>query len=262
MNISGDFYYQREIVPANLAKLRDDLIAVFKLTPDSVGIRGNPATHFRGYHRSRNFVLNSPSCTDRGYSVTAAVNTGGNPDWVSAIDITLPTPLLLTVCQRLNEAVLAGKIEKVVEWFGNLNGDTRVDGYDNIANTAATSDSSHLWHLHISLARSLADDDHSDVFRILTGAPPPSLPVSPTQALRIYEPDSTRVVETLNPRDLQITNWDQALHHWYRTPGEPGSTLALEHLWRFRLANFSDAGRWDTLTPGVTKLLVPRTLGY
>jgi hypothetical protein len=259
-DISGDFYYKRETIPANLAKLRTDLLEAFNISPDAVGIRGNPLTHFRGYHRSRNFILNSPHCTDTGYSVTAEVNKGGDPEWVSALDLALDTKRLMEVCSRLDAAVKAGKIEKVVEWFGNLNGDTRVDGYDNIANRVATSDSSHLWHLHISLARANADDDHSDLFRILTGASAPVLPVSPTQAVRIYQPDIERAVATLVPAG--VTDWMSALHHWYRTPGEPGSVRELEHLWRFRLANFSDAGRWESLTPGKTVLTVPRTLGY
>lgn len=262
MSIVNDSYYRAEIIPANLAKLRTDLLAFFKLGPEAVGIRGNPETHFRGYHRSRNFILHSPSCTDRGYSVTAEVNKGGNGDWVAAIDISLPTPVLIAVCQRLDAAVKAGRIEKVVEWFGNLNGDTRVDGYDNIANRVATSDSSHLWHLHLSVARVSADQDHTDLFHILTGTVQTPPDVTPTQAIRVYKPDSVAVVETMVPAGSGITTWDAALRHWYYTPGEPGSIRELEHAWRFRQANFSDAGRWDTLFPGETKLLVPRTLGY
>jgi len=262
MSIVNDTWYKAEIIPPNLASLRAELLAKFNLKQDAIGIRGNPETHFRGYHRSRAFILNSPACTDRTYSINAQVNKGGDPNWVAAMDISLPHDLLLVVCKRLDVAVRAGKCEKVLEWYGNLNGDTRVDGYDNIANEVASSDSSHLWHLHFSVARSLANADHSDLFNILTGTTPPAPPPSPTQAVRIYEPDSTRTVETVVPAGSGITDWATALHHWYRTPGEPGSVRELEHVWRFRLANFNDAGRWDRLVPGKTKILVPRTLGY
>lgn len=259
--VLSDRFYLEETIPDNLNKLRSDLLAFFKLPPDAIGIRGDSA-HLRGYHRSRNFILNSPFCSDRGYSVTAGVNQGGDANWIAAMDISLPTPVLMAVCGRLNVAVLQGHIEKIVEWFGNLNGDTRVDGYDNIANTVATSDASHLWHLHLSFARSEAGNDHTDVFNILTGTNPPPLPATPTQAVRIYDAANTRVVATVVPAGSGITNWEKAFYHWYRTPAVKGSTQELEHIWRFRLANFSDAGRWDTLTPGVTTLSVPRTLGY
>jgi len=257
----NDRFILQETIPDSLAKLRTDLLAKFNLPQDAIGIRGDSA-HLRGYHRSRDFVLSSPLCTDRGYSVTSEVNKGGDGRWISAMDISLPTPLLMTVCGRLNVAVLSGHIEKIVEWFGNLNGDTRVDGYDNIANTVATSDASHLWHLHLSFARSRAGEDHADVFNILTGTTPPPPVASATQAVRIYDSGNTRVVDTIVPAGSGITNWEKAFYHWYSTPAVKGSAQEMDHIWRFRCANFSDAGRWDTLTPGVTTLSVPRTLGY
>jgi hypothetical protein len=261
MSIINDPWYKQEIVPEGLAVLQVKLRAHFKVGAMAIGCRGNPETHFRGYHRSRAFILNSPRCTDRGYSVTAEVNKGGNPNWVSGMDMTLPKAVLLAVCQRLNAAVLSGKMEKVLEWYGNLDGDTRVDGYDNIANRVASSDSSHLWHLHFSVARAHANDNHDDLFYVLTGTEPVAPPAKDSQAVRIHDPNSLRVVETIVPAGSGITNWMQALHHWYRSPGEPGSTRELEHMWRFRHANFSGAGRWETLTPGKTILFVPRTLG-
>jgi hypothetical protein len=76
---------------------------------------------------------------------------------------------LLAMCQRLDRAVREGRLEKVVEWFGNLNGDQRVDGYDNIRNVLAVADDSHLFHLHLSFDRTRVFEDHSDIFAVLTG---------------------------------------------------------------------------------------------
>src|SRR5690349_698872 len=166
-----------------LALLGRNLRNHWELAAGAVGMRGN-AAHLRGYHRSRRWVKESRYCTDRRYSVSevAGNSTGGNANWVSAIDVTLPLSLLLPACKRLDADVRAGRLEKVAEWYGNLDGDTRVDGYNNIANHPATSDNSHLWHLHISFIRGHANDNHHDVFTTLTGVGwiPPESTTPPT----------------------------------------------------------------------------------
>jgi len=169
MNIpNSDPWYAAEIVPPSLEILRQKIIRHFGISSAAVGTRGNPATHFRGYHRSRNFVLYSPYCTNRTYSVQAAANLGGNGDWISAIDISLDKARLIALCKRVDVASRAGRIEKLVEWYGTFDGAV-VSGWDNIENHADTSDDSHLWHFHGSLARSRAGDNHDDLFAILAG---------------------------------------------------------------------------------------------
>jgi len=256
-----DPWYQAEIIPPNLAQLRRDLLAHFHLAPEAIGIKGNPATHFRGYHRSLNFVIHSPLCTDRFYSATAKVNREGDPNWIAAMDITLDSQRLVEVCRRLDVACRTGGLEKVIEWYGNLGGDNRVDGWDNIANQVATSDPSHLGHLHMSFGRKNANDDHADVLQVLTNR---GAIVSPTQAVRIYDPASPRIIETIVPAHSGVDDWIDALYHWYRTPALPDSRLELEHAWRLRAFNdpVRGVGRWDTLSPGRTILHIPRTLGY
>lgn len=191
MPTSGDLAkeaaYQAEIIPVELAYLARNLRNHWELAAGAIGIRGNER-HLRGYHRSRRWIRESRWCTNRTYSVSenAGNQTGGNSNWISAIDITLPPSKLLPACQRLDIEVRAGRLEKVAEWYGNLNGDSRVDGYNNIANHPASSDDSHLWHLHISFVRSHANDNHEDLFRILTGqgwtppapSPEPNAPAS------------------------------------------------------------------------------------
>ncbi|HZN76036.1 MAG TPA: hypothetical protein VFC00_30765 [Micromonosporaceae bacterium] len=136
-----------------------------------VWIRGDN-DHLRGYHRSRRWIKESIYCTDRSYSVsrTTGDRSGGDPNWACALDLgNLSQAELMATCRRLDEAVRAGRLEKITEWYGNLGGDTRVDGWDNIADRLASADSSHLTHLHMSFDRGRANEDHSDVLAILTG---------------------------------------------------------------------------------------------
>lgn len=44
------------------------------------------------------------------------------------------------------------------EFFGNADNDREVEGWDYSKNEASTSDSSHLWHIHISIHRKYVND--------------------------------------------------------------------------------------------------------
>lgn len=171
MDISADRYYLREVVPDNLTALGRNLCLFYNVPFSSYGIKGNPKTHFRGGHRSRDFIRNSPSCPNRVYTVseTPGNRTGGSDFWCSALDFNPgTTERLAAICERLDKAERAGKLEKVTEWYGNLGGDQIVDGWDNIRDVLASSDSSHLMHLHMTFDRGRANDDHRDVLAILT----------------------------------------------------------------------------------------------
>jgi hypothetical protein len=135
-----------------------------------IWIRGDN-NHLRGYHRSRRWIQTSIYCTNRTYSVsrTWGDRNGGNYDWVCALDLALPHAELTAACRRLDAQCRAGRLEKVTEWFGNLGGDSTVDGWDNISNRPASADTSHLTHLHISFDRGRANDNHDDLLAILTG---------------------------------------------------------------------------------------------
>jgi len=168
--LQSEAAWRDEFTPPALVDLGARLIAFFHVPAVNVGTRGNTA-HLSGYHRSRRWVKTSRYCLSRTYSVsrTAGDRSGGHDDAVSALDLSLPTAQLLAACKRLDAAVRAGHLEKITEWYGNLDGDARVDGYDNIANRVASSDPSHLWHLHMSFDRGRVDDDHTDVYEVLTG---------------------------------------------------------------------------------------------
>lgn len=180
--LEAEAVYRDETIPVELAYLARNIRSHFGLDKYAIGTRGNNV-HLSGYHRSRNWVLKSKFATRRGYSVTdSPLNAkGGNGNWICAIDISVPDRILLPMCKRLDAAVRAGKLEKVAEWYGNKDGDKRVDGYDNIDNEVASSDASHLWHLHISLIRSRANENHADLFAVLSGVgwEPPKLPPRP-----------------------------------------------------------------------------------
>lgn len=153
-----------------IVKLAKDLAQFYGAPMHNFGIRGD-IFHLAGYHRSRAWVLNSEYNTGGKYSVSRTTGDahGGDPNHCCALDIQLSRDKLVAMCKRLDAAVRAGRLEKITEWYGTFGDDDRVDGYDNIANRSATSDKSHLWHLHISFDRGSANRDHADLYKILTG---------------------------------------------------------------------------------------------
>jgi hypothetical protein len=219
LQLEAEPWWNDESVPPALNQLAVKLRAALGVPADDVGMRGN-TSHLRGYHRSSAWVTNSRFCTDRHYSVT---ETAGNRfpmnfNWVCAIDIGgMPQADLIAMCQRVDKAVRSGKFEKITEWYGNINGDQRVDGYDNIRNVLATSDSSHLVHLHLSFDRQRVAEDHSDVFAMLMGAEMDlSDEVRPGLTVRnvlasVYDRVPTNVVNRFNTLDSTLAALKVAL---------------------------------------------------
>lgn len=172
LQLQSEPWWGEEFTPSTLARLAAQLRTALRVPVDAVGTRGD-ANHLRGYHRSSAWVRNSIFCTDRSYSVSETVGNRqpGDSNWVCALDVGgMPQADLLAMCQRVDAAVRSGSFEKITEWYGNINGDQRVDGYDNIRNVLATSDSSHLVHLHLSFDRKRVGEDHADVLAMLMGA--------------------------------------------------------------------------------------------
>jgi hypothetical protein len=168
--LESEYWWIAETTPPSINTLANELAAHYGVSRNKFGIRGD-IHHLSGYHRSRAWILNSKYCTDRNYSVsrTTGDHGGGRSSDCCALDIQVPSAQLAAMCKRLDVAVRAGRLEKVTEWYGTFGNDDRVDGYDNIANRVATSDSSHLWHLHISFDRGAARNSHTDLFNVLTG---------------------------------------------------------------------------------------------
>lgn len=165
-------WWNAEIMSPTMQKLAERLRLFYGVGPANIGAKGDTAPgHMQGAHRSRAWITNSMYCTNRIYTVTETQGnrTGGDDNWLAGMDITVPAAQLIPMCQRLDVAVRAGQLEKITEWYGNDDGDSRVDGYNNIRNQIATSDASHLWHLHLTFDRGRAGEDHSDLYAILTG---------------------------------------------------------------------------------------------
>lgn len=167
--LQAESWWGREIVTDELKQFEGWIRAHFGLPADAIGDKGNNV-HLSGSHRSQEWILDSQHCTNRTYTVQSNL-TAEQKRHIAGVDVTPTRQQLLEMCQRLDEATRAGRLEEVVYWYGNKDGDQRVDGYDNIRNAVATSDSSHLWHLHLSLDRRVLRDLNAlrRVYAVLTG---------------------------------------------------------------------------------------------
>lgn len=118
----------------------------------NIGFKGDNL-HLNGAHRSQRWIQESQWCTNRTYTVDHNLSWSLR-DSIAGIDITPSSNTqMLLICRRLDLAARAGEIEELYEWYGNVDGDQIVDGWNNIENRVARSDSSHLWHLHMTIHR-------------------------------------------------------------------------------------------------------------
>lgn len=122
-----------------------------------------------GYHISRE---DQPASN---YSVQLPEDRAGGSSWASAVDMSMSAEQMKLVTGRLlasakDETDL--RLNYVREFYGTLDGETVV-GYDTYYGTPATSDDSHLWHVHISFLRAHADDPAAmaAVLSVITAAP-------------------------------------------------------------------------------------------
>lgn len=139
-----------EYAPASIRGVFDRLCALRPHVEWTLsGIVGDP-NHTYGYHRAR------AALPEDDYSVVLPMDKQG-PEWAaSALDIKPPdeehqarlTRRLLRAARsrdpRLTRAVR--------EFYGSADG-TTVAGWDLPTGRAATSDDSHLWHVHLSFYR-------------------------------------------------------------------------------------------------------------
>lgn len=139
-----------EYAPASIHAVFDRLCTLRPAVEwQLAGIVGDQAHHY-GYHRAR--AVLPPD----DYSVVLPADQEG-PDWAAAaLDIKPPD---LEHQIRLTRRLLRATRQRdprltraVREWYGSLDG-VRVAGYDIPSMSPATSDDSHLWHVHISFFR-------------------------------------------------------------------------------------------------------------
>lgn len=113
-----------------------------------------------GYHNMRRRL---PS-TD--YSVTLPIDKLGPDNEGSAIDWTFPNAqagnysTIALYSKRLYDAGVTDdpRAYPMREFFGNIDLDSTVEGWSYYRNAAASSDTSHLWHIHISIHRKYIND--------------------------------------------------------------------------------------------------------
>lgn len=174
--LEAEQWWAREIVTPELKQLEGWVRNHFGLPADATGDKGNNA-HLNGSHRSQEWIENSRYCTNHTYTVQQGL-TAEQKRHVAGCDITPRTRAdMLAMSQRIDRATRAGQLEEIVFWYGNTNDDQRVDGWDNLRNAVASSDASHLWHLHLSFNRRVLRDlaVMRRVFAVLTGASPESV---------------------------------------------------------------------------------------
>lgn len=150
--------WRAQVVPPALVWIAEQLRDYYGQNADEIGSPGDNR-HLRGGHRSRRWIRESEHCTDDEYTVTYPADRLGDEDWYSAIDIDPGSRAKLAdMCRRLDAACRAGEFPEISEWFGNLGGDDRVDGWNNVTKRVAVADPSHLGHGHITLLRKYAND--------------------------------------------------------------------------------------------------------
>lgn len=147
-------YWSREFEAPALAAFNERLRAFYGHTKSQTGSRGDNR-HLKGRHRSRNWDLNSKYCTNRAYATTDSRDKAGDGDWLRATDVGITGPILIAAASRLDAAVRAGRLPIIAEWFGTVDGVNVVGWFEG---HSSTSDSSHLYHLHVGYWTVSCDD--------------------------------------------------------------------------------------------------------
>lgn len=156
-----------EYAPDALRWLGRELPA--KLGGQLSGIVGDRA-HTYGYHRGRNYV----SAGD--YSRQLPEDRAGDGEAASAIDWSLNTSQMKLYTQRLVDATSRRdpRVRYLREFYGTTNGSSvtgRIHDGENAGWRSGSSDSSHLWHIHMSFFRKYSNSMEAvqAVFDVLAG---------------------------------------------------------------------------------------------
>jgi hypothetical protein len=175
----NDPYIRAERQPASLVALGVRLKAHYGVGADNFGIKGNEY-HTSGFHRSRNWILNSVQGSGSGdYSVRGSRNMGGGADNDAAFDITPGVwgtaenrRLMVELTKRVYDAAVRRDPRVTANWYefaGTLDGKTVVTFYADGGGFKSPFDSSHLEHLHGSGYRDTIEKDHTGLGDVLLG---------------------------------------------------------------------------------------------
>lgn len=165
-----------------------------------------------GYHNCRNQLPSSD------YSVQKSYDQKGDGWAAGALDITLSDADMKRVTQRLIDATKAGegnggKLRALRSFFGTVDGYS-VTGMDVPGAYWITSDDSHLWHVHASTRRELANDEAAwaDVAAVMTGGAAPSTGEDEDMPKQMYlYSKSGQTTKLAKSGTWYCVNWDADL---------------------------------------------------
>jgi hypothetical protein len=162
------------------------------------GIIGDSA-HTYGYHRGRNYVSSSD------YSCQLAADKQGDGEAACGLDISWSAASSqYTVSQRLLNAKNDSRMYACREFYGSTDG-KYVCGWDYAGGYAVTSDSSHLWHVHLSILRQYANNDAAldGIAQVITGSTDTG-----DDTLKLDADDQKWISDTINKNvDWQLRNY-------------------------------------------------------
>jgi len=164
-------WWGREIVTPETKAFGVELCRATGRPANAFGTKGDNL-HMTGAHRSQEWILNSRFCGDRVYTIQAGLSTE-QARHIAGIDFTPGSDAeMIAQCQRIYNAMRRGELDEVVEFYGNINGDRRVDGWHNVRDRDISADPSHLWHWHLTINRLRMRDTgfFARLLRIVLGA--------------------------------------------------------------------------------------------
>lgn len=243
----NDQYYIAEIIPASIDALRSPLCTAYGVGPTAFGAKGN-TLHRSGYHRSRQWILNSPDSSwgADDYSVRQTLDKSGDQRWVSAFDLTPGEWGTAENRRRMKE--LTGRVYAAAkardprladlrEFAGTLDGSTVVTFNCADGSFKSPFDQSHLDHIHGSFWRSRAANDHTSLLQVLLGKDGDMADITPQDTnawygLRRTEAlfkDLPTTVETNEPNKLHehLVAIDKALAGLQAGGVDPAAVAAL-----------------------------------
>lgn len=131
-----------------------------------------------GYHNSRDNHRRQGRSND--YSINESIDQQGPGNKAAAVDWTFPDAqrgnfgTIALYSRRLWDSSVDAndpRLDYLREWYGNIDWDREVEGYDNRHWHPASSDDSHLWHIHFSFTRAYLEswDAMHAVLSVLRG---------------------------------------------------------------------------------------------
>lgn len=175
----SDPYYRAEVVPASIEAMAAPLCQAYGVGADAFGDKGN-VYHDYGYHRSREWILNSPDSRygSGDYSVQAGRDRGGARDNVSAFDFTPGEwgssdnrRKMIELTKRMRAAARAydPRLADLREIAGTEDGVHVVTFKAQGGGDLDPFDPTHLDHLHGSFWRDGAANDHRGIVDVMLG---------------------------------------------------------------------------------------------